>query len=182
MKQKFICLHLIISFPALRYNKSFQVCFIIVIFQAIVPFFYSIKQQKSIQFASESWLKKIHLTFSFHFSHVHAHQSHKKKSFLYLLHVTTTDIALIKENARVAAQIALELEKLQENGQQGMKVASVNTAKVTRARPLVVGGSILDIHYHVNEDSLKVSETIVIHIKVMGLWKRRWIPWQWQRR
>ncbi|KAL7035787.1 hypothetical protein ACKWTF_008555 [Chironomus riparius] len=70
-----------------------------------------------------------------------------------------TNIALIKENARVAAQIAVELEKLQYNGedrQEEMKITR-NKAKLASSNtPLVVGGSILDIHYHVNEENLKL--------------------------
>ncbi|KAL7035783.1 hypothetical protein ACKWTF_008555 [Chironomus riparius] len=72
-----------------------------------------------------------------------------------------TNIALIKENARVAAQIAVELEKLQYNGedrQEEMKITR-NKAKLASSNtPLVVGGSILDIHYHVNEENLKGSK------------------------
>lgn len=85
----------------------------------------------------------------------------------FFLPSTTTDIALIKENARVAAQIAVELEKLQSNCEDRrgeMKITSRNTNNIIpkRPSPLVVGGSILDIHYHVNEENLKVSETIVV--------------------
>jgi hypothetical protein len=75
-----------------------------------------------------------------------------------------SDIALIKENARVAAQIAVELEKLQNNGddsQEEMKITRNKGKPATKNTPLVVGGSILDIHYHVNEENLKVSTTIV---------------------
>ena len=75
-----------------------------------------------------------------------------------------TDIALIKENARVAAQIAVELEKLQYNGedrQEEMKITRNKAKPASSSTPLVVGGSILDIHYHVNEENLKVSKTIV---------------------
>ena len=57
----------------------------------------------------------------------------------------------------------MELEKLQNNGedrQDEMKITR-NNVKPTGKTPLVVGGSILDIHYHVNEENLKVSETIV---------------------
>lgn len=75
-----------------------------------------------------------------------------------------TDIALIKENARVAAQIAVELEKLQYNGedrQEEMKITRNKAKPASSSTPLVVGGSILDIHYHVNEENLKVSKTIL---------------------
>lgn len=58
----------------------------------------------------------------------------------------------------------MELEKLQNNGedrQDEMKMTRNKAKPVSSSTPLVVGGSILDIHYHVNEENLKVSETIV---------------------
>lgn len=62
-------------------------------------------------------------------------------------------MALIKNNAKVAAQIAVELAKLQENNDAAPS-SHLNSSAIT---PLVIGGSILDIHYRVQEDSLEVS-------------------------
>jgi hypothetical protein len=75
-------------------------------------------------------------------------------------------MALIKENARVAARIAVELEKLQSSDNGGgdggkRKVArkSLKSAESSSA-PLVIGGSIMDVHYRVNEEeTLEVSES-----------------------
>lgn len=61
-------------------------------------------------------------------------------------------MALIKNNAKVAAQIAVELAKLQENNDAAP--LPLNSSAIA---PLVVGGSILDIHYRVQEESLEVS-------------------------
>ena len=72
-----------------------------------------------------------------------------------------TDMCLIKNNARVAAQIAVELEK-QRNGGDGkeLHVASGHNAiggNETKPTPVVVGGSIVDVHYRVLEENLEVS-------------------------
>ena len=61
-------------------------------------------------------------------------------------------MALIKNNAKVAAQIAVELAKLQENNDAAS--FSLNSSAIA---PLVIGGSILDIHYCVQEELLEVS-------------------------
>lgn len=79
-------------------------------------------------------------------------------------------MALIKDNARVAAQIAVELEKLQNNGRGGeMKFSRktlYNDAKRTATKPLIIGGSILDVHYRVQEETLEVSEFYEFSISV----------------
>lgn len=64
-------------------------------------------------------------------------------------------MTLIKNNAKVAAQIAVELAKLQENNNDGDTAPT--PSKASTITPLVIGGSILDIHYRVQEDSLEVS-------------------------
>lgn len=78
-----------------------------------------------------------------------------------------TDIALIKENARVAAQISVELEKLQNNSEatkdeitfvKSNLNGTTSSASSSSSSPLVIGGSILDVHYHVNEETLEVSK------------------------
>lgn len=73
-------------------------------------------------------------------------------------------MCLIKNNARVAAQIAVELEKQRSNcgGGEKLHVAKGNEAsrvdKAKPAAPVVVGGSILDVHYRVlEEEKLEVS-------------------------
>lgn len=70
-------------------------------------------------------------------------------------------MALIKNNAKVAAQIAVELAKIQKNeGDDKSIFTSFSTAQsksLPSPAPLVIGGSILDIHYHVEENALEVS-------------------------
>lgn len=67
-------------------------------------------------------------------------------------------MALIKNNAKVAAQIAVELSKLQRDIPKS-PTTNENEGETERAKnkPTVIGGSILDIHYRVEEDSLEVS-------------------------
>ncbi|KAG5681469.1 hypothetical protein PVAND_010901 [Polypedilum vanderplanki] len=69
-----------------------------------------------------------------------------------------TNMALIKENARVASKIAVELENLQNNNERVLR-KNKNSVESSSA-PLVIGGSILDIHYRVNEGEkpLEVSK------------------------
>lgn len=66
-------------------------------------------------------------------------------------------MSLIKNNARVAAQIAVELAKLQAPSVGGGESMHVSGGGSTTGRPLVIGGSILDVHYHVRDDNLEVS-------------------------
>lgn len=69
-------------------------------------------------------------------------------------------MSLIKNNARVAAQIAVELAKLQSPsvvGGESMHVSTGAAGESTTGRPLVIGGSVLDVHYHVRDDNLEVS-------------------------
>lgn len=73
-------------------------------------------------------------------------------------------MALIKNNAKVAAQIAVELAKIQKNDYGDDKSiftsfpASQSKSLASSKTPLVIGGSILDIHYHVEEKNLEVSK------------------------
>lgn len=85
-------------------------------------------------------------------------------------------MSLIKNNAKVAAQIAVALATIanddcNDGGAVGdaetrrdfderieNKAESVGkTNKASAATPLVIGGSILDVHYRVKSDELKVS-------------------------
>lgn len=69
-------------------------------------------------------------------------------------------MSLIKNNAKVAAQIAVELAKLQSpsvGGGNSVHVSAGGGESTTNGRPLVIGGSILDVHYHVRDDNLEVS-------------------------
>lgn len=69
-------------------------------------------------------------------------------------------MSLIKNNAMVAAQIAVELEKLQ-SGRGSTNVPGVETRQATSSdgAPVVIGGSILDVHYRVTDDAnLEVSQ------------------------
>lgn len=83
-------------------------------------------------------------------------------------------MALIKNNARVAAEISVELAKLQENNgddnippptssfssSSSSYLKSSNLPPLKEKTPVVIGGSILDIHYHVQEESLEVSRAL----------------------
>lgn len=75
-----------------------------------------------------------------------------------------TDMCLIKNNAMVAAQIAVELEKQRSDcggGEELHVVKGTEGSRVDTAKPtpvVVVGGSILDVHYRVlAEEKLEVS-------------------------
>lgn len=74
-----------------------------------------------------------------------------------------SDISLIKNNAKVAAQIAVELEKQRLDCGDGEKLHAVvsgnkaSRVEATKPVPVVVGGSILDVHYRVLEKHLEVS-------------------------
>jgi hypothetical protein len=77
-------------------------------------------------------------------------------------------MALIKNNAKVAAQIAVELAKIQKNDGDDKTIftsfpASQSNSSLSPATPLVIGGSILDIHYHVEENGLEVSKPFFSH-------------------
>lgn len=69
-------------------------------------------------------------------------------------------MALIKENARVAARIAVELEKLQSGSETAEGKSLKSTESSSSGTPIaIIGGSILDVHYRVNEETtLEVSE------------------------
>lgn len=68
-------------------------------------------------------------------------------------------MALIKNNAKIAAQIAVELAKLQSDDNI-FTTPCLKTTTNTKSNPVVViGGSILDIHYSIHEDSLEVSSS-----------------------
>lgn len=67
-------------------------------------------------------------------------------------------MCLIKNNAKVAAQIAVALGQLQLDcgGVEKLHGAGEDEA-VNNGAPVVIGGSILDVHYRVLDDGLEVS-------------------------
>ena len=65
------------------------------------------------------------------------------------------DICLIKNNAMVAAQIAVALETLNTDCNDG-EILHADKG-FNEATPVVIGGSILDVHYRVLDDNLEVS-------------------------
>jgi hypothetical protein len=65
---------------------------------------------------------------------------------------------LIKNNAKIAAQVAVELSKLQRDIPKSTTNENEDKAERVKNKPIVIGGSILDIHFCVQEDSLEVSE------------------------
>lgn len=86
-------------------------------------------------------------------------------------------MALIKNNARVAAQIAKELAKIQTSGDDKSILtsfaASQSKSLPSTATPLVIGGSILDVHYRVEENALEVSEPFSSHkIYLIDMWQK----------
>lgn len=69
-----------------------------------------------------------------------------------------SNIALVKNNARVAAEIALELNRL-ENCASDVKVGEAPEPLRQRA-PVVIGGSIVDTCISVKDTDLKVSDVV----------------------
>uniref|UniRef100_A0A182NFX0 Pseudouridine-5'-phosphate glycosidase n=1 Tax=Anopheles dirus TaxID=7168 RepID=A0A182NFX0_9DIPT len=67
------------------------------------------------------------------------------------------NMALIKNNARVAAEIAVELGRIENGGPGGDASKTLTPDGVDRA-PLIIGGSVIDICITVLEDDLKRSE------------------------
>lgn len=69
------------------------------------------------------------------------------------------DICLIKNNAKIAAQIAVELEALNNDCEGGRKLHASEPFNEATPVPVVIGGSILDVHYRVLDDidNLEVS-------------------------
>lgn len=66
-------------------------------------------------------------------------------------------MALIQNNAKVAAQIAMALSNIERNVKKdGSSEKKKTTTSV--AAPVVIGGSIMDVHYSVLDDHLKVSQ------------------------
>jgi hypothetical protein len=65
-------------------------------------------------------------------------------------HETISDISLIKNNARVAAQIAVALERVETECESGGELHAADI-------PVVIGGSILDTTYRVLDENLEVS-------------------------
>jgi hypothetical protein len=61
-------------------------------------------------------------------------------------------MSLIKNNAMVAAQIAVALERIETECEAGVEKLNVD-----ECAPVVIGGSILDVHYRVLDDNLEVS-------------------------
>lgn len=71
-------------------------------------------------------------------------------------------MSLIKNNARVAAQIAVALERVEMECEGGVKLhAAVDVPNA----PVVIGGSILDVHYRVLDENLEVSH-ILFHSRL----------------
>lgn len=68
-----------------------------------------------------------------------------------------TDISLIKNNARVGAQIAVALRDLQTDKSEGIEKQHNDKSQ---GKPVVIGGSILDVHYRVLNDNLEVSSAL----------------------
>jgi menaquinone-dependent protoporphyrinogen IX oxidase len=62
-------------------------------------------------------------------------------------------MSLIKNNAKIAAKIAVALA-LHSYDVDGEKL---HVVKRDEAAPIVIGGSILDVHYRVLDDNLEVS-------------------------
>lgn len=63
-------------------------------------------------------------------------------------------MCLIKNNAKVAAQIAVALGQRQLDCGGGEELRDVGGRD---GAPVVIGGSILDVHYRVLDDDLEVS-------------------------
>jgi hypothetical protein len=74
-------------------------------------------------------------------------------------------MSLIKNNAKVAGQIAVAMESISD--ESGLE----NTAKEysENAVPLVIGGSILDVHYRVHDNDLKVSSFLSVSESENGI-------------
>lgn len=66
-------------------------------------------------------------------------------------------MSLIKNNAKVAAQIAVALEALKSDCVGGDKLHVVEGLNEAAPIPVVIGGSILDVHYRVLDGDLEVS-------------------------
>ncbi|CAO1402433.1 unnamed protein product [Diamesa tonsa] len=70
-----------------------------------------------------------------------------------------TNMALIQNNAKVAAQIAMALSNIERNVKKdGSSEKKKTTTSV--AAPVVIGGSIMDVHYSVLDDHLKAVGVI----------------------
>lgn len=69
-----------------------------------------------------------------------------------------TDISLIKNNAKVGAQIAVALRDLKADKSEGGGKQQLSDKSHI---PIVIGGSILDVHYRVLDDNLEVSSALV---------------------
>lgn len=73
-------------------------------------------------------------------------------TFLYIF----SDMALIQNNAKVAAQISMALSNIERSVKKnGSSEEKKTTTSI--AAPVVIGGSIMDVHYSVLDDHLKVS-------------------------
>ncbi|XP_031625901.1 pseudouridine-metabolizing bifunctional protein C1861.05 [Contarinia nasturtii] len=68
-----------------------------------------------------------------------------------------TNIALIKNNARVAAQIAVELSKIKQNIQPNEAHYALPNHIKNAVVPVVVGGSILDMKCIIEDDQVKLD-------------------------
>ncbi|CAO1412627.1 unnamed protein product [Diamesa serratosioi] len=67
-----------------------------------------------------------------------------------------TNMALIQNNAKVAAQISMALSDIERSLKKDGSSEKLNTT-TSVAAPVVIGGSIMDVHYSVLDDHLKVS-------------------------
>lgn len=68
-----------------------------------------------------------------------------------------SDMALIQKNAKVAAQISMALSDIERSVKKDGNTVKKTTSK-SLAAPVVIGGSIMDVHYSVVDDHLKVSQ------------------------
>nr|XP_022913649.1 pseudouridine-metabolizing bifunctional protein C1861.05 [Onthophagus taurus] len=70
-----------------------------------------------------------------------------------------TNIALVKNNARVAAEVSLELSRIRKDN-KGIKETVKASQKETKKRPVIIGGSVLDRCITVLEPEIKLDGRI----------------------
>lgn len=78
-------------------------------------------------------------------------------------------MALIQNNAKVAAQISMALSDIERSVKKDGNSVKIKTTK-SIAAPVVIGGSILDVHYSVVDDHLKVSQKTLFQIIFLQRW------------
>lgn len=81
----------------------------------------------------------------------------------YLQNVVISDIALIKNNAHVAAQISVELSRIKCGNNDGNKTSYVPS---DCGAPVVIGGSILDMCCIVDDNPIKVSIMCIMYLEI----------------